>query len=205
MHAFNLAWSNSLSPFTFSYPPPFLFLTYSLLLISPLSLFLHPSIDQSTDRKKKGEMQFFFLYILFPPFLAATGNDTFLSFSQSTCLIFLVFRPCFRCVVRSSPLTAAFYTNLVQSPTNLFVVELFSMRTEKLGNIVSAVPRRGVKESRNFSSLDRTVPCRIDRFPMFILSITFLYSSSFDYVEVFTQFPYSLDDFCLDDALLALF
>lgn len=59
---------------------------------------------------------------------------------------------CPGCLVYPSPPAVAFCANLVQSPTNLFVVELFSIHAEKLGNMTSAVSTRGSK-NRDSSSL----------------------------------------------------
>lgn len=47
------------------------------------------------------------------------------------------------CLVYPSPPAVASCANLVQSPTNLFVVELFSMHAEELGNMTSAVSTGG--------------------------------------------------------------
>lgn len=78
------------------------------------------------------------------------------------------------CLVYPSPPAVASCANLVQSPTNLFVVELFSMHAEELGNMTSAVSTGGggergwrVKESRFFFSPSSLY--RVARFPMFIV------------------------------------
>lgn len=77
--------------------------------------------------------------------------------------------------------------NLVQSPTNLFVVELFSVREEKLGNTANAGIDEGSKNRDSSSRASRRVashramPRRTasdDDSPMFIASIAFLYSTA---------------------------
>lgn len=63
-------------------------------------------------------------------------------------LINLLGTPRPRCLVHPSPPAGASCANLVQSPTNLFVVEFFSAREEKLGNMASTVSTKGgIKES----------------------------------------------------------
>lgn len=85
------------------------------------------------------------------------------------------------CLVHPSPPAVASCANLVQSPTNLFVVELFSMHAEKHGNMASAVSTGGRGGQRIAILLPvLAVPRR--PIPRCSSSIAFLYSTDRDYI-----------------------
>lgn len=90
------------------------------------------------------------------------------------------------CLVYPSPPAVASCANLVQSPTNLFVVELFSMHAEELGNMTSAVSTgggvRGGGGSKNRDSSSLRPRCTASPDFRCSSSIAFLYSTDRDYI-----------------------